>query len=441
MVKLKKSDILALSFMTFALFVGAGNIIFPPALALAAGDLVWSSTVGFLLTGVGMPVLTIIVMARIGGSMDELARPLGKIASRILVTVCYLCVGPFFATPRTATVSFDMGMSSYIGSSLIALMVYSFIYFFAVALVALYPGKILDSVGKILAPIKIFALACLCGAAFIWPAGEYSFPVEGSATEVFTHGFTYGYLTMDTLAALIFSIVIFNAIRSRGVSEPNALSRYSTIAALAAGVGLAALYVSLFQLGIGSSVLAPDASNGAVLLQAFVQHTFGAQGIAMLTVLITVACFVTAIGLTCACAEYFSQWLPLSQKALTLLLAAFSCITANLGLTQLIAISEPALTAVYPPFITLIVMSLARKKWANPGRVMVPAVAVSLLLGMVDGLKEVGGAAVAPFHSLLMTLPMAEMGLGWVVPTLALSIVMHVLDSRLAPSYSSAGGH
>jgi LIVCS family branched-chain amino acid:cation transporter len=437
MVKLKKRDVVALAFMTFALFVGAGNIIFPPALALTAGNQVWSSAAGFLLTGVGMPVLTIIVMARVGGSLHSLAWPLGKVASRILASVCYLCVGPFFATPRTATVSFDMGVSSYVGNSSAALAIYSVIYFAVVALVACYPGKILDSVGKVLAPIKILALACLCLAAFIWPAGQYSFPAAGSSTTAFTQGFSYGYLTMDTLAALIFSIVIFNAIRSRGISELKALSRYATIAALAAGGGLAILYLSLFQLGIGSSVLAPEAPNGAVLLQAFVHHCFGGQGSAMLTVLITVACFVTAIGLTCACAEYFSQWLPLSQKTLTLLLAAFSCFTANLGLTQLIAISEPALTAVYPPCITLIVMGLAIKKWNNPGRVIAPAVAVALLLGVVDSLKGIEGEVTATLHNLLMTLPLAGIGLGWVVPTLVTAVVMHVTERRFLPAQSS----
>ncbi|RMS29272.1 Branched-chain amino acid transport system II carrier protein [Pseudomonas savastanoi] len=65
---LKGQDILALGFMTFALFVGAGNIIFPPIVGLQAGPHVWMAALGFLVTAVGLPVVTVIALARVGGS-------------------------------------------------------------------------------------------------------------------------------------------------------------------------------------------------------------------------------------------------------------------------------------------------------------------------------------------------------------------------------------
>ena len=104
MKALQSRDVLALGFMTFALFVGAGNIIFPPIVGLQAGEHVWSAALGFLLTAVGLPVLTLIALARVGGGMDALSKPLGQTAARTLAIVCYLSVGPLFATPRTATV-------------------------------------------------------------------------------------------------------------------------------------------------------------------------------------------------------------------------------------------------------------------------------------------------------------------------------------------------
>lgn len=51
--QLKSRDIIALGFMTFALFVGAGNIIFPPMVGLQAGEHVWTAAIGFLITAVG----------------------------------------------------------------------------------------------------------------------------------------------------------------------------------------------------------------------------------------------------------------------------------------------------------------------------------------------------------------------------------------------------
>ena len=61
--QLKSRDIIALGFMTFALFVGAGNIIFPPMVGLQAGPHVWTAAIGFLITAVGLPVLTVVALA------------------------------------------------------------------------------------------------------------------------------------------------------------------------------------------------------------------------------------------------------------------------------------------------------------------------------------------------------------------------------------------
>lgn len=53
----------------------------------------------------------------------------------------------------------------------------------------------------------------------IWPAGPMGDAMEAYRTAPFSNGFVNGYLTMDTLGAMVFGIVIVNAARSRGVSE------------------------------------------------------------------------------------------------------------------------------------------------------------------------------------------------------------------------------
>lgn len=129
---LKGQDILALGFMTFALFVGAGNIIFPPIVGLQSGPNVWIAALGFLITAVGLPVVTVVALAKVGGAMDALSSPIGKIAGGLLAAVCYLAVGPLFATPRTATVSFEVGLAPLTGESPLALFLYSSAYFLLV---------------------------------------------------------------------------------------------------------------------------------------------------------------------------------------------------------------------------------------------------------------------------------------------------------------------
>ncbi|WP_112111653.1 branched-chain amino acid transport system II carrier protein, partial [Lonsdalea populi] len=221
--RLKTRDIVALGFMTFALFVGAGNIIFPPIVGLEAGPHVWIAALGFLITAVGLPVITVVALARVGGGIDALSTPIGRKAGIVLATVCYLAVGPLFATPRTATVSFEAGIAPLVGSGGVPLLVYSLAYFAIVIGISLYPGRLLDTVGHILAPVKIIALGILGISALLWPAGSSIPPAEAYQTMPFSSGFLNGYITMDTLGAMVFGIVIVNAARSRGVTDAKLL--------------------------------------------------------------------------------------------------------------------------------------------------------------------------------------------------------------------------
>ncbi|MEE3660717.1 branched-chain amino acid transport system II carrier protein [Brenneria sp. g21c3] len=424
--RLTSKDIMALGFMTFALFVGAGNIIFPPMVGLLAGEHVWIAAVGFLLTAVGLPVLTVIALARVGGGIDALSSPIGKNAGLVLATVCYLAVGPLFATPRTATVSFEVGLAPLLGNGDSPLLIYSLIYFSVVIGISLYPGRLLDTVGHVLAPLKIIALAVLGVAAVLWPAGSPLPATETYQHMPFSNGFVNGYLTMDTLGAMVFGIVIVNAARSRGVEDTRLLTRYTIWAGLIAGIGLMLVYLSLFQLGSVSGILAPEAQNGAEILHVYVQHTFGSMGSSFLALLIFIACMVTAVGLTCACAEFFSQYLPFSYRTLVFILGGFSMVVSNLGLSHLIQLSIPVMTAIYPPCIVLVLLSFTRSWWNNCSRVVAPVMLISLLFGIIDGIKSSHFKPLLPEWSL--HLPLGGQDLAWLPPSLLVLLAAAIYD-------------
>lgn len=426
MTSLRTKDIIALGFMTFALFIGAGNIIFPPIVAQQAGEHVWLAAFGFLITAVGLPVITIMALSKTEGSIALLSSPLGKVASLILTVVCYLSVGPLFATPRTATVSYEIGFSSYFGNSSYSLMIYSIIYFAVVTLVSLYPNKLLDTVGHVLAPLKIISLAILGIAAVMIPAGFIPPAIDGYITSPVSEGFVNGYLTMDTLGALVFGIVIIHAIHSRGVTDKKLVTKYAIIASLISGVGLTLVYLSLFKLGLGSHEVAPNATNGAVILHAYVQHAFGDLGALFLTALIFLACMVTAIGLTCACAEYFAQLTKIPYKVLVFILVLFSLIISNLGLTKLIAVSVPVLSAIYPPAIVVIMLSFFWKYFNRPSLVIAPVTAVAFVFGIIEGIKVTSFANILP--DAIQHLPLNQQNLAWLLPSCAILIIFVTID-------------
>lgn len=391
-----------------------------------ASENVWFAAFGFLITAVGLPVITIMALSKTEGSIAILSSPLGKVASLALTVVCYLSVGPLFATPRTATVSYEIGFSSYFGTNPSSLFIYSVIYFAIVALISLYPNKLLDTVGHILAPLKIISLAILGIAAIIIPTGKITPAIHNYVSSPVSEGFVNGYLTMDTLGALVFGIVIIHAIHSRGVTDKKLVTKYAIIASLISGVGLTLVYLSLFKLGLGSHEVAPNATNGAVILHAYVQHAFGDFGSLFLSALIFIACMVTAIGLTCACAEYFSELTKIPYKILVFILVIFSLLISNLGLTKLIAISVPVLSAIYPPAIVVILLSFSWKFWKNPSHVIAPVTAIAFLFGIIEAIKITSFKDILP--SFLENLPLNEQNLAWFLPSLILLILCIIFD-------------
>jgi LIVCS family branched-chain amino acid:cation transporter len=416
MKALQRLDILALGFMTFALFLGAGNIIFPPSAGMAAGENIGLAALGFLLTGVGLPLLTIVALARVGGGMDRLTAPLGKHAGMLFAVAVYLAIGPLFATPRTAVVSFEMGVAPFTGNSSTALLLYTLAYFAAVLFLSLNPGQLVDRIGKFITPVLLAALLVLGGAALLMPAGEIGQTSADYQDTPFVQGFLQGYLTMDTLGALVFGIVIATAIRDHGVTDSKLVTRYSVIAGLIAAVGLSLVYLALFYLGATSQGIAGEAQNGVQILTAYVQHTFGTPGSLLLAVVITLACLTTAVGLLTACGEFFSGLLGVSYRIVVLVFGLFSLVVANQGLTQLISFSIPVLVGLYPLAIVLVALSLLGGFWRSSARVFRPVMAVALVFGVVDGIAAAGGSELIP--SFFSALPMADQSLGWLIPVL-----------------------
>ncbi len=438
MARLHHFDLLALGFMTFALFLGAGNIIFPPLAGLQAGDQLLPAALGFLITAVGLPLLTVVALARVGGGMPALTAPLGHTAGTALAVAVYLVIGPLFATPRAAVASFEIGISPFSGMEPLALSAYTSAFFLVVSGLVLFPGRLIDIVGKLITPVLIVALILLGAAGVYLPAGPVAPPQGDYVTQPLLKGFLEGYLTMDALGALVFGIVIATAVQDRGIHEQRQVTRYSVIAVLIAALALALVYVSLFYLGAGSHVLAQGVNNGGELLTRYVQHSFGTPGLLLLAVVMVLACLTTAVGLMTACGEFFSELLHLPYRLVATVFVLMSLVISNVGLTQLIQFSIPVLVGLYPLAIVLVMLSLCQHCWRVPERVFRPVMAVTCVFGVADGLNAVGiGQWVAHTLSLLSPdglawasvntvsthtarffqgLPLAEWGMAWVLP-------------------------
>ena len=111
-----------------------------------------------------------------------------------------------------------------------------------------------------------------------------------------------------------------------------------------------------------------------------------------------------------------------------IILAGFSFIVSNLGLTKLIQVSIPVLTAIYPPCIVLVALSFCIGLWHSATRILAPVMLVSLAFGVLDALKAAGLGQ--DFPQWLLHLPLAEQGLAWLIPSVATLAACSLVDRR-----------
>lgn len=420
--------------MTFAFFLGAGNIIFPPQAGLAAGDNLLPAMFGFLSTAVGLPLVGIIAVAIAGGGWKGLTRDLPPQVATLMAVLIFIIIGPAFAAPRTGLVAYEMAVKPFIPEAgQVSLTLFSILFFAVAMFFAWSRGKLIDTIGKFLTPALFAVLAVLAVAVFLFPQGEIQAAQGEYANMAFTKGFLEGYNTMDTFAALMFGMLIVDVIRSKGITDEKTTCTYLVYAGLIAAAGLAFVYVSLFYLGATSSAVAAGADNGGTILASYVQALFGPVGQLILSAIVLLACLTTAIGLISACSDYFSSLTKLSYEKWVVLLGVVCAVIANVGLSQLISLSIPVLFALYPVAVALVALTFVRRWLPNPRLAYRVVLSVSLLFSLIDAGKFIGMDL-----SALNILPLFDYGMAWVLPTALALVVTRFIGSPESQSEASA---
>ncbi len=425
-------ETLTIGLMMFALFLGAGNMIFPPLLGQTAGTNVWTAIFGFLITGVGLPLVGIVAVGLTGGTLKDLASRVHPAFAIIFSTLIYLAIGPFFGIPRTGTVAFEIGAVPFLPETMnpngLPLFIYTVIFFAITFLVALNPTKLVDRIGKILTPILIFVIGLIAIKGIINPIGSFSTPTDEYASNSFFTGFINGYLTMDAIAALVFGIVVINAVKSRGVTDKKEIAKATTKAGFIAVSGLALVYLSLAYIGATSRNVLGESDNGGAILTGAADLLFGQFGIMLLAIAITFACLTTSIGLVTACGEYFNGIMPkVSYKLIIAVLCVFSAAVANVGLTQLINLTLPVLIGIYPLAIALVAYSFLHRHFGGYREVYIGGLLGAGVVSIFDALKQMNVDITAFNNVMSAYLPLYEQGVGWMIPSLIGAIIGYII--------------
>ncbi|OEE10920.1 branched-chain amino acid transport system II carrier protein [Aliivibrio fischeri ZF-211] len=417
--------------MTFALFLGAGNLIYPPLMAQQAGENWLVAIAGFLLTAVGLPAFTLVVLGRLS-SADKLTALLPKWMDRSFWFLVLTTLGPAFVLPRAVTVAYEMGVKPFYSGN--GLMVFSALFCALTLWLALKPGKLVDYIGKVMTPALIAMLAVLVIAALVNPLGEPSQAIEVYQQAPTVNGLIQGYMTLDAIAAVAFGWVIIQTIRSKGIEDKKAISYYTIRIAVIYSVLMSLCYLAMGYLGSTSSDIAPSATNGGEILTRYAAGEFGMLGQILLAAITLMACLTTTIGLTNANSEYYKNTYGVTFKVSATVIMVLTAIISNFGLETIIEVSLPAILILCPIAISLIIamVLISEKSESNTPTISMShtvVVCIAALFGTIDALHILGKLPEGITVFCEQWLPLFSSHTSWLLPVF-ITIFIHKLFNK-----------
>jgi len=421
--------------LLFGIFFGAGNLIFPPTLGAQSGEQFLPAIAGFVFSGVGIAVLTLIIgTLNPKGYIYEISKKISPLFATIYLAALYLSIGPFFAIPRTATTSYAVGISPLLAEADkgLGLIVFTLIYFVAAYLIALNPSKILDRIGRILTPVfALLIIILVILGAFKYGANAPQTATEAYQISAFGAGFLEGYNTLDALASVAFSVIAVQTLKQLGFSSKKEYISTIWVVGIVVALGFSALYIGLGFLGNHFPVTEEamkGGTPGVYILSQATQEIFGSTAQLFLAAMVTVTCFTTTVGLIVSTAEFFNGRFPqISYKVYATVFTLIGFAIANLGLDAIIKYSVPVLVILYPITITIVMIVIVNKfvPLSKPGMQLtmslVTAIAVTSVLA--------SSFEITTLTNLINSLPFANASLPWLVPA-----IMGILLSLVLPN-------
>ncbi|KJY64918.1 Branched chain amino acid ABC superfamily ATP binding cassette transporter carrier protein [Lactobacillus helsingborgensis] len=440
---------LVVASLLFGLFFGAGNLIFPIHLGQMAGANWLVATLGFLVTAVLLPLLSVLAISVTHAQgVYDIGLPLGSTFALVFMILIHLTIGPLFGTPRTASISFKVGIEPMLPQNMaqIGLLIFSTIFFVCAFVVAYEESNILTSIGKVLNPLFLLLLFIVFLMGFFSPMGRAAAQKVTLAYQQapFFNGFLQGYNTMDALAGLAFGVTVVTAVRQMGKTTAKSNAKVTAKAGILATLTIGVIYVALIWLGATTLQHYRIAADGGTTFNQIVTYYLGNVGHALLASLITVTCLTTAVGLIAAFAQDFHRSFPkVSYHTWLFLMTLASFLTANFGLDTIIAWSTPMLMFLYPFAMVLILLSITANLF-NKDRVVyfwtVLFTLVPAFLDMIAAFPPVvsqSSWALALKGVQMKFLPFAAIGMDWIIPALlglTIGLACHYVVTRKVKS-------
>lgn len=424
-VKLK--DTLIIGFALFAMFFGAGNLIFPPALGVLTGYKWWIAFIGFLFADGGLSFLVVVAQTKYNGDMDLFFARIGKVMALIMGTAIVICIGPLIAVPRTAATTYEVGILPTIGPGFNR-VIFSIIFFAVTLALTIRPSKVVDIVGQFLTPALLVGLLVLIIKGISSPLGDIrqSMLIDTGALK---RGIYEGYQTLDALGAFVYAGIVISAIVAKGYTNEKAKIKATITSGFIAVLGMTIVYGGLSYLGATVSMKYGADIDQTALLVAITEALLGGPGKVILAVIVSLACLTTAIGVTSSCGHYFSRITngKLTYEIVVIAVCIFSTIVSNLGVSEIINFALPILLIVYPASLTVVLLTFFSKYIKNNNVYKLSTYVVLIMSIVVIGSGLLGHPEIGEMAD---KLPLGSYGFYWVTPAIVAAIIGNFIPER-----------
>jgi len=420
---------LTVGFAVFAMLFGAGNLIFPPYLGMHAGKNWIFGFLGFALMDVIFTMVVMILISKKKDGVNGIVGVLGDKLSKLLMLALYICIGPLVAIPRTAATTFELSILPL--APKMNGIVFSVIFFAVILVLCIRPSKIIDIVGSVLAPLLLITLGVLIVKGIVNPLG--SIVTADGLSETVKVGVTTGYQTMDTMAALAFSILIINQVKAYMLKDKKAEEGMVRNSCIIAALALILVYGGLAYLGATVSGTYDMSLSRSEIMILLARDILGDAGLVILAVIVAAACMTTAIGLVSASASYMEELCgkKVSYKTFAVGICIFSAVTCNVGLDNIIALASPILGMLYPILLTLIFLAMVKDEYlAKEGRY--GAIIATTAFVLLQTVEELTGIS-----SITLSMPLASLGFAWLLPAI-IGALAGILIRRLNQETNSS---
>jgi LIVCS family branched-chain amino acid:cation transporter len=403
---------------------GVGDVIFPAILGRDTGKPWFAAAVGYgMINSLGVLIAYLAVAQRGTTLLGMSSKTLGRGFGIVYTTIAMLIIGPVFILPRVSSATHEMSVVPFFPNFPLwaTLLIYFGINFY----VAFNRAKVIDRLGKVLAPLLILFIVVLILKGIFTPLANPNLPGEGSPL---AGGVLNGYNTMNALGAALFGGWMLNELSRRGIKEKSDQSRNLAIIGLITAVLLLITSTGIVGIGATSGAAYPDAKIGelSVLIAEGLLGSFGKIAFAILMAL---ACLTTSIGLTSTAGDTFQEMTGgrLKYSLIVALSSAVGFALGLVGLERIVRYTVPWLMLIYPALIVLIVGNL----FPNFPRVRAAiafGVVVALICSVGDFLSALG-AAQNPISGLIAALPLGRQGLGWLAPVAVVAAIVQIVSS------------